>query len=171
MKLHTPVETLAASVYHAAHAALPDYVYEMVDHAATYQMPTEERRAGQEREQRGEVVFPRRTITQRPHISQCVVRYMFPQLWNSTALGFGSIGGAAMTDAYTVIIEGPGGHLAVYWSGRFGYLVDPAQQTPEQKAAFAGDVAAFRTASRRDAVGRYGVQLPGAKGDDEAADE
>lgn len=29
----------------------------------------------------------------------------FPQLWGSTALGFGQIGGDAMTNAYTTIIQ------------------------------------------------------------------
>lgn len=30
--------------------------------------------------------------------------YMFPQAWGSTSLGFGGIGGQAMTSAYTTVI-------------------------------------------------------------------
>lgn len=49
---------------------------------------------------------------------------MFTQMWGSTALGFGGIGGAAMTTAYTHIIRGPSGEHAVYFNGRFAYLVE-----------------------------------------------
>lgn len=157
MRLHTPVETLAASVYHAAHAGLLDYSYETVDDAAVFRLTSQERQAAREREARGEKVLPRKVITTRPAISQCVVRAMFPQLWGSTALGFGGIGGQAMTDAYSVVVEGPSGELAVYWSGRFAYLVDPKTQTPEQRAAFEHDLQSGRTASRKDAANRYGV--------------
>ena len=31
--------------------------------------------------------------------------YVFPQTWGSTALGFGGIGGQAITSAYTTVIE------------------------------------------------------------------
>ena len=47
---------------------------------------------------------------------------MFPQTWSSTALGFGGIGGQAITSAYTVVITS-GDHAAVYFGGRFAYLV------------------------------------------------
>lgn len=48
--------------------------------------------------------------------------YAFPQTWSSTALGFGGIGGAAMTRAQTVIV-GYGNHFVVYFGPRFAYEV------------------------------------------------
>lgn len=55
--------------------------------------------------------------------------YSFPQTWGSTALGFGGIGGAAMTTAQTVVVftyGAPIGKAAVYFGGRFAYLVENA---------------------------------------------
>lgn len=49
---------------------------------------------------------------------------MFVQNWSSTALGFGGIGGQAFTNAYTIIISGPSGEYAVYFGGRFAYMIE-----------------------------------------------
>ena len=62
-----------------------------------------------------------------------------------------------MTPAYTVVVEGPSGHLAVYWAGRFAYLIDPHNQTEMQREALREDLQRRITASRRDAVERYGA--------------
>jgi hypothetical protein len=50
--------------------------------------------------------------------------YMFPQMWGSTALGYGGIGGAAMTTAYTVIVVYKD-FFAVYFGtgGRLAYMI------------------------------------------------
>ena len=48
---------------------------------------------------------------------------MFPQMWSSTALGFGGIGGQAMTTAYTVILCDDNLGMHVYFSGRFAYHI------------------------------------------------
>lgn len=59
----------------------------------------------------------------RPRRDEIEVVAMFPQMWGSTALGFGGVGGQAMTTAYTVILTiGRGEHL-VYFGGRFAYEV------------------------------------------------
>ena len=53
------------------------------------------------------------------------VAAMFPQTWGSTALGFGGIGGAAMTTAYTIVIESDlTGQYCVYFGGGFAYRID-----------------------------------------------
>ena len=70
-----------------------------------------------------------------PHIYMDV----FKQTWGSTALGFGGIGGSAMTDAYTTVVtvylsyrgstttntieKNPEFH-AVYFDGRLAYFID-----------------------------------------------
>lgn len=70
--------------------------------------------------------------------------YAFPQMWGSTALGFGGIGGQAMTTAQTVVI-GYGNRYEVYFGGRFAYEVI----NPNEK--FFEDMRKWRMASLRDA--------------------
>lgn len=52
--------------------------------------------------------------------------YTFEQIWGSTALGFGGIGGQALTEAntYVFIPEGIDQKCFVYFAGRFAYSVD-----------------------------------------------
>lgn len=61
------------------------------------------------------------TKTRRPHEDDILV-IQFPQQWGSTALGFGGIGGAAMTTADTTVILS-GASAAVYFAGRKAYVV------------------------------------------------
>lgn len=35
----------------------------------------------------------------------CIEMRMFPQVWGSTALGFGGIGGQALTSSYTTVVS------------------------------------------------------------------
>lgn len=58
----------------------------------------------------------------RPAPHHCSV-VMFEQTWGSTALGFGGVGGQAITSAYTVVIEGPRGDACVYFGGRLAYHI------------------------------------------------
>ena len=49
--------------------------------------------------------------------------HLFPQVWGSTALGFGGIGGQAMTEAmtYVFIPENVRQNCFVYFGSRFAY--------------------------------------------------
>ena len=50
---------------------------------------------------------------------------MFTQTWGSTALGFGGIGGQAITSAYVCVIESNLlGQFAVYFGGRLAYVIE-----------------------------------------------
>lgn len=51
--------------------------------------------------------------------------YIFPQIWGSTALGFGGIGGDKITTAttYVLIPMVDGEDCIVYFAGRFAYKV------------------------------------------------
>ena len=50
-------------------------------------------------------------------------------------LGFGGIGGQAITGAYTVIVEGPQGDACVYFAGQIAYHIErPNQQFREDMA-------------------------------------
>jgi hypothetical protein len=48
--------------------------------------------------------------------------YCFPQIWGSTALGFGGWGGSSITSAVTVVVT-HGAEAVVYFGGRFAYKV------------------------------------------------
>lgn len=46
------------------------------------------------------------------------------QMWGSTSCGWGGMGGSAMTESYTVVIENRSlGIAAIYWNGQLAYLV------------------------------------------------
>lgn len=50
---------------------------------------------------------------------------MFLQTWGSTALGFGGMGGQALTSAYTIIVySNVTLTFCVYFGGRFAYSLD-----------------------------------------------
>jgi hypothetical protein len=64
---------------------------------------------------------------------------MFCQTWGSTALGFGGVGGQAISSAY-VIVLGCMNEFCVYFGGRFAYKVTNPSE------AFFADVAKKRMA-------------------------
>jgi hypothetical protein len=127
MHLGHPQEALTNALIDALGHRLPDIEYQ--------HQTWMERRDGS----------PGVTKTRRPNMGDVEVR-MFPETWGSTALGFGGIGGSAMTAAYTVIIICEP-HAAVYWSGRFAYMVEPGE-------AFMNDVNSGRTVELSKA-GKY----------------
>lgn len=160
MQPSNPIEVLAASLAHAAYQALPALDYEQIDHSALYALSAEERRRLREREDAGEKVMPRERVLRRPRMDECEVYAMFSQTWSSTALGFGGLGGQAFTSAYTCVIRAADdGSLAVYWRGRFAYLVRPGEQSDEQAQNLANDLAQQHTASRAEAAARYGARI------------
>lgn len=106
MRAGEPFSALSLAVGHALATGLPDVEYDKVDWAA--------RRQGEHKTERAK---------RRPEIYDVDVR-LFNQTWGSTALGFGGIGGAAMTDAYTTVVFGPGRAAAVYFAGGFAYLIE-----------------------------------------------
>lgn len=53
-----------------------------------------------------------------------ITMYMFPQTWGDTSLGFGGIGGQAMTTAYTTVIcEEYIGYYGVFFHERLAYII------------------------------------------------
>jgi hypothetical protein len=85
----------------------------------------------------------------------------FEQTWGSTSLGFGGIGGSAMTTArtYVLIPNGSveGEHCLVYFAGRFAYAVPYSQM-------FVDDVCKERVAAKWE-IGKY---IEAAKGGEES---
>jgi hypothetical protein len=109
------VESLAAALYTAVAKDLPDVEYEVGHH---------------EYDKARRTLVPSKQIktkVRRPYGHECEV-YHFPQTWGSTALGFGGIGGQAMTSAYTTVIM-HGRVAVVYFAGRYAYKVQKVTQT------------------------------------------
>ena len=67
--------------------------------------------------------LPEEDAERRPSDWECRV-YSFPQTWGSTALGFGGMGGAAMTTAQVTVVYGPRRDAAVYFGKQFAYHLD-----------------------------------------------
>ncbi len=109
------LESVGASLYHALLVGLTpseynEYVYEDNKEKGPRQ-PIQVKRAT------GKILYTR------PREDHCDI-VVFPQTWGSTALGFGGIGGKAMTTAYTVVVTGPRGDACIYFGGTFAYHVD-----------------------------------------------
>jgi hypothetical protein len=108
---------------HAAYEAFPEYKYQDRNWAKHDQW-----RATLTIEQRKTAVAPPDCFvekTRKHSFYDLTVYSMFPQTWSSTALGFGGIGGQAITSAYVCIIESNlvGGY-AVYFSSRLAYVIN-----------------------------------------------
>ena len=55
--------------------------------------------------------------------------YVFPQIWGSTALGFSGIGGQAMTNAYTTVVEDiNSNYYGVFFGTRMAYIIKDLNQ-------------------------------------------
>lgn len=75
--------------------------------------------------------------------------YTFPQTWPSTALGFGGVGGAAMTRAQTTVVMVRRNQRAVvYFAGRYAY-------TAIVSRTFMNALSCQRLADCRDAAEDY----------------
>jgi hypothetical protein len=137
MNATNPIETLAACMAHAAYEAFSDYKYQdrNWDKYRKWQdevfnkLSQEEKKKLYDEERRTNVHMgpPDTTVEKsRKHsLYDLTVYSMFPQTWSSTALGFGGIGGQAISSAYVCIIESNlvGGY-AVYFGGRLAYVID-----------------------------------------------
>lgn len=50
--------------------------------------------------------------------------YMFPQMWGDTSLGFGGIGGRAITAAYTIVVMDDSTEwCGVFFGERLAYII------------------------------------------------
>jgi hypothetical protein len=149
-----PVEVLAKALHHAANIALPNVSQDQLDREAMASWSAEQRYQAAKSN-----ALPYKPGLRRPMPEECEVKAMFLQTWSSTALGFGGIGGAAITTAYTAVIQGPDRTIAVYWAGLLAYLI-PAEVQGLQREMFDIDVSKGHTVSRRGAGERYGALLP-----------
>lgn len=62
--------------------------------------------------------------------------FQWPQMWGSTSCGFGGIGGAAMTEADTIVVEfSKIGLACVYHNGQFAYSCRLTQEYEDYLAS------------------------------------
>ena len=130
------IQDLSNAIAHAMYKGFGEYEYETVDFAAMADWTMEQRKNN-----------PRPVIkAKRSHTDLDIeVHAMFSQTWSSTALGFGGLGGQAMTDAYTIVLRSSLlGEYCVYFGGRFAYTI----KRPNQK--FFEDTANGRLAPVRE---------------------
>jgi len=106
MKSYNAVNDLHMAMAHAIYEGFPEYEYESRD----FNNP--DRNA--------------RVVKKTRHTEyNLTVKAMFPQVWSSTALGFGGIGGQAITTAYTTVVESDiDSSCCVYFGGQFAYRIE-----------------------------------------------
>ena len=146
-----PIETLAGCMAHAAYEAFPEYRYKdrnwekygvWQDTVFNKLSQEDKKKLYAEERQTGVALGPADCYVEksRKHSFYDLTVYaMFPQSWGSTALGFGGIGGQAITSAYVCVIESNlvGGY-AVYFNARLAYVIN----RPNEK--FMTDIAGHR---------------------------
>lgn len=145
------LDCLAGALHHAAQLGLEPRRKRVRDYTASAHWSFQEVKAAV-----AAGTLPTTEMVLRPMSSEVRVRAMFLQQWGSTALGFGGMGGAAITPAYTVVVEGPQRDLAVYWAGQFAYRI-PSGTDAQKQAAFWQDIQQGRCAPRSEAFERYGA--------------
>ncbi len=132
----TCIDSLAAALYGALLVDLP---------------PVDYRQWTPAMKRRGVNAEDAPTVQRRPREDECEVRH-FLHTWGSTALGFGGIGGCAMTSAYTTVVM-RGHDAAVYFAGRHAYTV--RSDGPN----FSLDLARCCMVSWEQATSRYRVEM------------
>ena len=148
MRLGSPFNALHEAVAAAAYSDLPEITYEDRDWDAYRALSKEEQ---------GQVMktntVPRVTKTRRVQMDEVEV-VMFPQTWGSTALGYGGMGGAAVTPAYTVVVSYEN-HMCVYFGyGRLAYRLDYNQMSTDGRERCRSDLQAHNLEDIRGS-GKY----------------
>ena len=135
-----PITDLANCIAHAQYVGFSDIEYERMDYDAVRNARTDE-------EKRASMSATVRAL-RRPTIRNFGVYAMFPQTWGSTALGHGGMGGAAMTTAYTIVLECyHTQEFLIYFGSEMCYKVDRRSRNLE---VFVEDCRNHCLASKRD---------------------
>lgn len=157
--IDNPLLSLHSALAAALHVDLPEIIYMDRDWKAYSKLRASVSKAELEKRASANqlpVVEKRRRPCDRD-----VEVQMFPQMWGSTALGYGGIGGAAMTRAYTVVVRLEN-VFCVYFggSGRLAYSVVLDEHDDPKARAWLDDLRAHTLRSRAEAQHRYGAMPP-----------
>lgn len=128
--MSNPITALHEALSAAVLRDLPDLDYTERDWVQWHNMTQEQRH---EAIKNG--TTPSTKHTRRPYTEEVTVT-LFNQGWGSTALGYDGIGGAALTDAYTVVVEFLGVYCVYFGGGRLAYKIDARQLTSESLDKF-----------------------------------
>lgn len=138
--MSNPFDALHAALASAEHRDMPDVEYETRDW-------------NEYKKDKDNIVMVKKI--RRPYMHELDVD-MFLQGWGSTALGYGGIGGSAMTDAYTVVVSYGHCQFCVYFGcGVLAYKVDLNKMTPTGRAAFMSDLRDHCLVDVQKAATRY----------------
>jgi hypothetical protein len=91
----------------------------------------------------------------RRHREDDVEVLMFPQTWGSTALGYGGMGGASVTSAYTVIVHDHNTYCVYFGEGELAYQIKYSELTDAGKNHLRADIQSQHMADRQKSHSRY----------------
>lgn len=91
----------------------------------------------------------------RPPREDDVEVLMFPQTWGSTALGYGGMGGASVTSAYTVIVHDHNTYCVYFGEGELAYQIKYSELTDAGKNHLRADIQSQHMADRQKSHSRY----------------
>jgi hypothetical protein len=150
LMMSTPVQTLHNVLGAAIYRDLPQIEYHDRDWTKWRALSKEEQLDAIKNN-----TVPGVMKTRRPREDDVEV-YLFPQTWGSTALGYGGIGGSAMTTAYTVVVMNCN-DVCVYFgaSGFLAYKFNMRNLSTEGLDRFQNDLITHNIADCREYVKRY----------------
>lgn len=153
MRLGNPILAVHNALARAIHEDLPLITYENRDWPAWQKLSKiEQADAIRTRTE------PKVKLTRRPTDDDVDV-FVFPQTWGSTALGYGGMGGAAVTDAYTVVVRDHNCYCVYFGQGELAYKIKCNILDTNGKANLTHDIHNHRMADRASAALRYSVAL------------
>lgn len=132
--MSNPISTLHEALSAAVLRDLPECVYNERDWVEWHKMSQEERTEALKNN-----TVPTTTHSRRPYTDEVNVT-LFNQGWGSTALGYDGIGGAALSEAYTVIVEFNGVFCVYFGCGRLAYKIDIGKLTDVSYVEFCKDL-------------------------------
>jgi hypothetical protein len=142
--LEDPISCLAECIAHAQYVGFSNIEYDRMDYEAVRAAKTADEKHASMR-----TTVP---ATRRPTTRDFTVYSMFPQVWGSTALGHGGMGGSAITTAYTVVLAcTETSEMLVYFGSQFCYKVN---QRSVNFATFVDDCQQQNLVSKRES-GKY----------------
>lgn len=149
MRLGNPLLAVHNAMARAILQDLPDIEYKTRDWNAWHQL-SKEAQADAIRNR----TEPQKTGTRRPHEDDVEI-IMFAQTWGSTALGYGGMGGAAVTSAYTVVVSDGDCHCVYFGGGELAYKVSYSKLNTTGKENLTADIRNHNMVARNQHVTRY----------------
>lgn len=149
MRLGSALMAVHSALAQALHKDLPDISYTNRDWDAWRAMSKEAQGLAIKQNQ-----VPQVQATRRPREDDVEV-IMFPQAWGSTALGYGGMGGASVTSAYTVIVHDHANYCVYFGEGELAYKLEYARMSPEGRQNLRDDIQSHHMMDRQKAHSRY----------------